>query len=113
VPSARAKARATIALLWLLLAAVPLVCLELLGFALTKVVPDLYDQRQPFLESLQADDLERFKQSVASNTLGWDNPASDARRIRSTIASPALRSAATSVQSLRSFRPISRTTPAA
>ena len=85
MPSARAKARATIALLWLLLAAVPLVCLELLGFALTKVVPDLFDQRQPFLESLQADDLERFKQSVASNTLGWDNPASDARRTRNCV----------------------------
>jgi hypothetical protein len=72
---ARANSRATIALLWLLLASVPLVCLELLGFALTKVAPDLFDQRQSFLESLRADDLERFKQSVASNTLGWDNPA--------------------------------------
>jgi hypothetical protein len=62
-----------------------LVCLELLGFALTKVAPDLFDQRQPFFQSLQADDLERFKQSVASNTLGWDNPAGETRRIRNCV----------------------------
>jgi len=74
VPSARARI-SRISLFWILVAAVPLVCLELLGFALTKVAPDLFDQRQPFLQSLQTDDLERFKQSVASNTLGWDNPA--------------------------------------
>ena len=72
-------------MLWILVAATPLVCLELLGFALTKVAADLFDQRQPFLLSLQADDLERFKQSVASNTLGWDNPAGETRRIRNCV----------------------------
>ena len=85
MPAARAKARATIALFWILAAAAPLLCLELLGFALTKVLPSLFDQRQPFLASLQADDLERFKQSVASNTLGWDNPAGGARPTRNCV----------------------------
>ena len=83
--SARAKARVTIALFWILVAAVPLLCLELLGFALTKVLPGLFDQRQLFLASLQADDLARFKQSVASNALGWDNPAGGAQPTRNCV----------------------------
>jgi hypothetical protein len=85
VPSAHAKTRATIALFWILAAAVPLVCLELLGFALTKVLPDLFDQRQQVLTTLRPNALEDFKQSVASQTLGWDNPAGETRRLRNCV----------------------------
>jgi hypothetical protein len=79
------SARATIALHWLMVAAVPLVCLELLGFALTKVAPDLFDQRQQVLATLRPNALDDFKQSVASNILGWDNPAGDTRRLRNCV----------------------------
>jgi hypothetical protein len=72
-------------LLWILVAAVPLVCLELLGFALTKVAPDLFDQRQQVLTTLRPNALEEFKQSVASQTLGWDNPAGETRRLRNCV----------------------------
>ncbi len=85
MPSAHAKTRATIALFWILAAAVPLVCLELLSFALTKVLPDLFDQRQQVLTTLRPNALEDFKQSVASQLCGWDNPAGETRRLRNCV----------------------------
>jgi hypothetical protein len=45
--------RARTVLLWILLAAVPLAGLELFGFALTKALPDLFDQRQQTLDALR------------------------------------------------------------
>ena len=56
--------------------------MELLGFALTKALPDLFDQRQQTLQMLRPEQFEQFKQSVASPTLGWDNPAGQTRRAR-------------------------------
>src|SRR5262249_46813837 len=58
--------------------------MELLGFALTKVLPGLFDQRQQTLEMLQPEQFEQFKQSVASATLGWDNP-SQAQHVRNCV----------------------------
>jgi hypothetical protein len=78
-------ARARTALLWILVAAVPLAGMELLGFALAKALPDLFDQRQRTLEALRPEQLEQFKQSVASTTLGWDNPAGQARHVRNCV----------------------------
>jgi len=59
--------------------------MELLGFALTKTLPDLFDQRQQILETLRPEQFEQFKQSVASDKLGWDNPAGETRRVRNCV----------------------------
>jgi hypothetical protein len=66
-----------------------LICLELLGFELTKVLPDLFDQRQQVLTTLRPNALDDFKQSVASNILGWDTPAGDIRRLRNCVGAGA------------------------
>jgi len=66
-------------------AAVPIVSLELLGFALTKSAPDLFDQRHQVLTTLQPEEFEQFKRAVASDTLGWDNPAGETRRQRNCV----------------------------
>jgi len=79
------SARARTALLWILVAAVPLATIELLGLALTKVLPDLFDQRQQTLGMLRPEQFEQFRQSVASPTLGWDNPADQTRRVRNCV----------------------------
>ena len=67
------------------MATVPLAGMELLGFALTKALPDLFDQRQQILETLRPEQFEQFKQSVASDKLGWDNPAGETRVVRNCV----------------------------
>jgi hypothetical protein len=67
------------------MAAFPLATIELLGFTLTKALPDLFDQRQQTLAMLRPEQFEQFKQSVASGTLGWDNPAGQVRRARNCV----------------------------
>ena len=62
-------------LFWALLVTIPLSGFELLSCALTKLRPDLFDQREALFARLRPEDFERFKQLVSSATLGWDNPA--------------------------------------
>ncbi len=68
------------ALFWTLVVAIPLAGAELLGFALTRARPDLFDQRHQVLATLRPEQFEQFKQSVASNRLGWDNPVGKTRQ---------------------------------
>ena len=75
VPAASGGGRFGRTLLWLATIAVPVVCLELSGFAVTKLKPELFDQRTQFLAKLQPEDFAHFKANSASRLLGWDNPA--------------------------------------
>jgi hypothetical protein len=70
---------------WVVLLAILLAWFELCSFALTKLRPDLFDQREAFLSHLRSEDFERFKQQAASNTLGWDNPAGQIHREQNCI----------------------------
>jgi hypothetical protein len=44
------------------------------GFALTRIKPQLFDERTPFLATLRPENFARFKAGSASRLLGWDNP---------------------------------------
>jgi hypothetical protein len=72
--------RASKVFMWMVLLAIPLAGCELLSFVFTKLHPELFDWREPFLSRLRAEDFQRFKQQFASETLGWDNPASQTLR---------------------------------
>jgi hypothetical protein len=60
---------------WALMIASQLVILETGCFLFTQLRPDLFDDRETALAMLQPEQFERFKQTSASNLLGWDNPA--------------------------------------
>jgi len=60
---------------WALTIAVQLAILELGCFLFTQLRPDLFDDREAALAMLQPEQFERFKETSASDLLGWDNPA--------------------------------------
>src|ERR1700730_16565797 len=60
---------------WALLIALQLTILESGCFLFTQLRPDLFDDRETALAKLQPEQFERFKETSASNLLGWDNPA--------------------------------------
>lgn len=68
--------------LWTIVLALPLASFEIFSFTLTRLRPDLFDRREGFLSRLRSGDFERFKQQAASDTLGWDNPAGQTRRLQ-------------------------------
>jgi hypothetical protein len=63
------------AVFYSLLVLIPLGCAEVGAFALTQMRPDLFDHRDEILRKLRPEDFGRYKTEVASNVLGWDNPA--------------------------------------
>ena len=72
--------RAKRVLFWLITLAIPLGFLEMLGFATTRLMPELFDRREAFLSSLRLDEFELFREAFASRPLGWDNPVAAKRR---------------------------------
>ena len=58
-----------------LLVLIPLASAEIGSFVLTWVRPDLFDHRGEVLRKFRPEDFQRYKATVASNLLGWDNPA--------------------------------------
>src|SRR5207244_6784023 len=38
-------------------------------------ISDLFDHRDEILRKFRSEDFQRYKTTVASNVLGWDNPA--------------------------------------
>src|ERR1043165_6490639 len=60
---------------WAVTVAVPLACAELASFALMRLRPDLFDQREAVLARVNRKDFEHVRTTTASNSLGWDNPA--------------------------------------
>ena len=71
--------------LWTIVLALPLASFEIFSFTLTKLRPDLFDRREGFLSRLRSGDFDRFKQQAASDTLGWDNPAGQTRRLQNCV----------------------------
>jgi len=74
VPAAAGRGRFRRTLLWLTTITVPVLCVEMSGFALTRIKPQLFDERTPFLATLRPENFARFKAGSASRLLGWDNP---------------------------------------
>ncbi len=74
---------------WAITLALPLIGLELASFALARLRPDLFDDREAVLAQITLADFSRALPTM-SDTLGWDNPAS-AQDCASAIA-PAKRS---------------------
>jgi lysophospholipase L1-like esterase len=66
---------------WAVTLALPLICLELGSFALARLRPDLFDDREAVLAPLGPADFARARATV-NDRLGWDNPASAERRER-------------------------------
>jgi hypothetical protein len=64
---------------WLIAFAIPLAFIELFGFAVTRLAPQLFDQRDAVLATLTPDRFAQFRAAVASPVLGWDNPAGATR----------------------------------
>ena len=60
--------------------AIPLAGMEFASFGLTRIHPDLFDQRELILVQLRPADFELIKETTASDLLGWDNPASTTAR---------------------------------
>ena len=58
-----------------LLVLIPLVCAEVGSFVVVQTRPDLFDHRDEILRKFRSEDFQRYKTTVASNVLGWDNPA--------------------------------------
>jgi hypothetical protein len=58
-----------------LLVLIPLACAEVGSFVVTQTRPDLFDHRDEILRKFRSEDFERYKATLASNVLGWDNPA--------------------------------------
>jgi hypothetical protein len=61
---------------WAVCIATLLVSIELACFVVTRLRPDLFDEREQFLDGLRLAEFDRAKTTTASNLLGWDNPAS-------------------------------------
>jgi hypothetical protein len=59
-----------------LLVLIPLAVAEVGSFVLTQVRPDLFDYRDEIFRKFRQEDFQRYRSTVASNVLGWDNPAS-------------------------------------
>lgn len=59
---------------WALTLALPLAGLELGGFALAQLRPDLFDDREVALAAITPAEFERARATM-SDRLGWDNPA--------------------------------------
>jgi hypothetical protein len=70
---------------WAVALAIPLACAELASFALMRLRPDLFDQREAVLGRINRKDFERVRTTTASNSLGWDNPAAVSIRARSCL----------------------------
>ncbi len=60
---------------WAVIIASQLAVLEIGCFLFTQLRPNLFDYRETALAKLQPAEFDRFKETVASNRLGWDNPA--------------------------------------
>lgn len=58
-----------------LLVLIPVACAEVGSFVLTQTRPDLFDHRDEIFRKFRPEDFQRYKSTVASNVLGWDNPA--------------------------------------
>lgn len=58
-----------------LLVLILLASAEILSFGLVQMRPDLFDHRDEILRKLRPEDFQRYKDTRASNVLGWDNPA--------------------------------------
>lgn len=70
------------ALFWLILLAIPVAFMEVVGFTATRILPELFDRREVIIARLRPDEFERFRETTASSTLGWDNPATTSLRRR-------------------------------
>ena len=66
---------------WAIILALPLIGLELASFALARLRPDLFDDREAVLAQITPADFSRALPTM-SDTLGWDNPASAELRAR-------------------------------
>jgi lysophospholipase L1-like esterase len=66
---------------WAITLALPLICLELGSFALARLRPDLFDDREVVLAQIAPADFARARATM-SDRLGWDNPASAETRER-------------------------------
>jgi hypothetical protein len=64
---------------WAAIVAIQFAILEVGCFLTTRMRPDLFDQREAALAKLVPKEFEQFKASIASNLLGWDNPATVTR----------------------------------
>lgn len=80
-PVAAVRGRARQLAFWLIMLAIPIAFLEACGFAATRLAPELFDHREAVLANLRPNEFERFRQTFASSTLGWDNPAGVTRRV--------------------------------
>lgn len=58
-----------------LLVLIPLASAEVGSFLVARTRPDLFDHRDEILRKFRPEDFQRYKATVASNVLGWDNPA--------------------------------------
>jgi GDSL-like Lipase/Acylhydrolase family len=58
-----------------LLVLIPLACAEIGSFVVARTRPDLFDHRDEIFRKFRPEDFQRYKSTVASNLLGWDNPA--------------------------------------
>ncbi len=70
---------------WAILIAAVLVGIEFGCFGLTRLRPDLFDNREAVLAvlaALQPADFNRVEATTASDLLGWDNPASMTAQMR-------------------------------
>ena len=70
---------------WAVTLAIALACAELASFALMRLRPDLFDQREAVLDRINRKDFEGVRTTTASNSLGWDNPAAVSIRARSCL----------------------------
>jgi lysophospholipase L1-like esterase len=78
IPTERGRGKRIV--FWLIMLAIPMAFLEALGFAATRLAPELFDHRAAVLSGLRPDAFERFRDASASSALGWDNPAAATRR---------------------------------
>lgn len=58
-----------------LLVLIPLACAEVGSVVVAQMRPDLFDHRDEIVRRFRPEDFQRYKTTVASNVLGWDNPA--------------------------------------
>jgi len=57
------------------------VIVEAASYVTARMAPRIFDAREKVLSRFHPDDLQRFRNQVASPVLGWDNPA-DTKRTR-------------------------------
>jgi hypothetical protein len=67
---------------WSAAGAIVVVAAEIASFAVTRLRPDLFDERATVLSRLDAAGFEQFKRAVAHPVLGWDNPAATVHAAR-------------------------------